>query len=28
MTEFQKASHEWIGILSYYYLGRSAKIFN
>ena len=25
--EFEKASHEWVGLISYYFLGRSAYIF-
>ena len=27
LSEFQKASHEWVGLFAYYFMGRSAKIF-
>ena len=26
LSKFQKASHEWIGIISYYFLGKTSKI--
>ena len=26
LSEFQRASHEWLGLISYYFLGRSASI--
>lgn len=27
LNQFQNASHEWIGIIAYYFMGRSSKIF-